>query len=102
MSTWEITIDSTTWEISVDSSVTINTPFTITSVAITPGSVTQIDTGQTLRKPRAVTFYDEVQDKNIDHSLPGWTARQDDSESNWFIDIPSQLITYTNITISWQ
>ena len=101
MITAEITINETvTAEVTINSSVNITTePFIILSQSMTPGQVTQIDTGQSDRKPRVVSFYDEFKNKNIDHSIPGWTARQ---SGNWFIDVPSHLIEYTNITVSWQ
>lgn len=100
MITAEITVGgSITAEVTINSSVNITTePFIIVTQSMTPGQVTQIDTGQLDRKPRSVSFYDEVNDENINHSIPGWTARQN---GNWFIDVPSHLKTYTNITVSW-
>lgn len=93
----EVTVEYSTIEVDIDSSVNI-APFVVTGVVITPGETTQIDTNQTARKPRQVSFYDEVKNENIDISIK-WTARQ---TGNWYIDIPSQpFLTYTNITVSW-
>lgn len=88
-----------TVEVEINGTVTVTTnPFEITGVVITVNQVTQINTGQSTRKPRQVSFYDEVADKCIDKSLPGWTSRQN---GNWFIDVPKQLISYTNVTVHW-
>ena len=86
---------STVVKIIVDRSSSVQ-PTAITGQAIVKNEVTQIDTQQSAREPRIVSFYDTVSGKNIDKSLPGWSSRLD---TTWFIDIPAQLKEYTNVTV---